>query len=49
MTDRNRKRIERESKQEIGAQDLSDIFGLLKGKINKTPQQLKEEAREGWE
>ena len=28
--------------------DLSDVFGLLKGKIKKTPQQLKDESRKGW-
>ena len=30
------------------ATDLSDVFGLLKGKIKKTPQQLKDESRKGW-
>lgn len=28
--------------------DLSDVFGILKGKINKTAQQLKDESRKGW-
>ena len=28
--------------------DLSDVFGLLKGKIRKTAQQLKDESRKGW-
>lgn len=28
--------------------DLSDVFGILKGKIKKTAQQLKDESRKGW-
>ena len=28
--------------------DLSDVFGLLKGKLKKTSQQMKDESREGW-
>ena len=28
--------------------DLSDVFGILKGKIRKTAQQLKDESRKGW-
>ncbi len=28
--------------------DLSDVFGILKGKTKKNPQQLKNEARKGW-
>ena len=28
--------------------DLSDVFGLLKDKLKKTPQQLKDESRKGW-
>lgn len=29
--------------------DFSDVFGILKNKIKKTPQQLKDEAKKGWE
>ena len=28
--------------------NLSDVFGILKGKLKKTAQQLKNEARRGW-
>jgi len=28
--------------------DLSDVFGLLKGRLKKTAQQLKDESRKGW-
>ena len=28
--------------------DLSDVFGILKGKLKKTAQQLKDESRKGW-
>ena len=28
--------------------DLSDIFGILRSKLKKTPQQLKNEGRKGW-
>ncbi len=28
--------------------DLSDVFGLLKGKLKKSAQQLKDESRKGW-
>ncbi len=28
--------------------DLTDVFGILKGKLKKTAQQLKDEARKGW-
>ncbi len=41
MEDTVHLKIERET-------DLSDVFGLLKGKIKKTPQQLKDESRKGW-
>ncbi len=29
--------------------NLSDVFGILKGKLKKTAQQLKNEARRGWD
>lgn len=29
--------------------DLSDVFGILKGKIKKSAQQLKDESRKGWQ
>ncbi len=28
--------------------DLSDLFGIIKGKTKKSPQQLKDESRRGW-
>lgn len=28
--------------------DFSDLFGIAKGKLKKTAQQLKDESREGW-
>lgn len=28
--------------------NLSDVYGILKGKIKKHPQELKDEARSGW-
>ena len=35
--------------EEIKAADFSDVFGILKGKLKKTAQQLKDESRKGWE
>ena len=29
--------------------DLTDIFGIAKGKISATVQELKNEARKGWD
>ena len=28
--------------------DFSDLFGIVKGKLRKSAQQLKNESREGW-
>ena len=28
--------------------DFTDVFGLLKGKLKKSAQQLKDESRDGW-
>ncbi len=28
--------------------DFSDLFGIAKGKLKKSAQQLKDESREGW-
>ena len=28
--------------------DFTDLFGIVKGKIKKSAQQLKNESREGW-
>lgn len=42
LKDKVHLRIEKET-------DLSDVFGILKGKLKKTPQQLKNEARKGWD
>lgn len=29
--------------------DLSDVFGLLRGKVKRSAQEMKNEAREGWD
>jgi len=35
--------------EKVKEADLSDLFGILKGKLKKTAQQLKDESRKGWE
>ena len=34
---------------EVREVDFSNLFGILKGKLKKTAQQLKDESRKVWE
>ena len=34
--------------EKLNEVDLTDVFGIVKGKLKKTAQQLKDESRDGW-
>ena len=49
VAEKEKIRVEDKIHLRIGKEmDFTDLFGIVKGKIKKSAQQLKNESREGW-